>query len=334
MKIKIGKKWIGDKNPTFIIAEGGINHNGKIKTAKEIIAKAKDAGADAVKFQTFTANDLTSVKSKYYKLFKQLELKPDEFGELSDYSKSKNIIFLSTPFSFDAIDLLTKLNVPAIKIASGDLTDIPLIKYAASKKKPIILSTGMSNLLEIHDAVKAVNSLQNKKIILLHSLSAYPTPFHEANIKAIQTMEKRFPYPIGYSDNGKNMLVPIIAVVLGAKLIEKHFTSNNKLKGPDQKLSANPDELKNMILDIRDVEQILGDGEKICQPSESRNLIHVRRSLTAKISLKKGTKISKKDIIIKRPATGIEPKFINKVLGKITTKNIKQDESIKWNDIR
>jgi len=333
LKVKIGKKWIGDKSPVFIIAEGGINHNGDTKIAKKIISKAKESGADAVKFQTFTASDLTSVKSRYYKVFKKLELKPEEFGELADYAKSQNIAFLSTPFSFDAIDLLIKLKISAIKIASGDLTDTPLIRYAALMKKPIILSTGMSNLSEIRDSIKAITSMKNKKIILLHSLSAYPTPFQEANLKAIQTMEKKFPYPIGYSDNGKNMLVPLVAVAKGAKLIEKHFTISNKLKGPDQKFSANPVELKKMITDIRKIEEMLGNGEKICQPSEFQNLIHVRRSLTAKTFLKKGTKISKNDIIIKRPANGIEPKFFNKIIGKKVIKNIKQDESIKWNDL-
>lgn len=333
MKIKIGKRWVGESEPTFVIAEGGINHNGELKIAKKIVDKAKKAGADAVKFQTFTANDLTSTKSNYYKLFKKLELTDKDFKELYEYSKEKNIIFLSTPFSNNAINLLEKLDVPAFKIASGDLTNSPLIEYASTKNKPMIISTGMSNLKEIRDAIKVVKKHGNNKIILMHSVSSYPTPYKDVNLKVIQNLKNEFPYTIGFSDNGDDLLVPVIAVVMGAKVIEKHFTINKKLNGPDQKLSSDPIELQNIIQNIRKVEKMMGNGIKKCEPSELQNIVEARRSITAKIEILQGQKIKAEFIDFKRPATGISPKFMKKVLGKTARKEIKIDESIKWDDL-
>ena len=331
-KIKIGKYWVGESKPTFVIAEGGINHNGKLKLAKKIIEKAKSSGANAVKFQTFTASDLASTKSKYYKIFKKLELNNNEFEELSDYAKKKEIIFLSTPFSNNAIDTLSKIKVPAFKIASGDLTNIPLIEYASAKNKPMIISTGMSNLNEIKEAIKVIKKQKNSEIILMHSVSAYPTPYNDVNLKGIQTLKDKFPYIVGFSDNGNDLRVPEIAVAMGAKIIEKHFTINKKLDGPDQKLSADPIELKNIIKNIRKIEEMMGDGVKKCQPSELQNIIAARRSITARREIMVGEKISKEIIDFKRPATGIEPKFIEKILGKKVKNKIGKDESIKWNN--
>lgn len=333
MKIKIGKQWVGESESVFVIAEGGINHNGKLKIAKKIIDEAKKAGADAVKFQTFTANDLTSIKSNYYNLFKKLELTDKDFKELSEHAKEKNIIFLSTPFSNNAVDLLKKLHVSAFKIASGDLTNIPLIEYAATKNKPMIISTGMSNFNEITDAIMGIKKQGNNKIILMHSVSSYPTPYKDVNLKAIQNLKNKFPYTVGFSDNGDDLLVPVIAVAMGAKVIEKHFTINKKLKGPDQKLSADPIELKNIIQNIRKVEKMIGNGIKKCELSELATMKEARRSITAKIEILQGQKIKLSSIDFKRPATGISPKFLKKVLGKTTKKKIKIDESIKWKDL-
>ena len=334
MKIKIANKFVGDNSPVFIVAEGGINHNGSISIAKKIILEAVNAGADAIKFQTFKAADLTSTKSKYYNIFKRLEFGADEFGELSDYAKSMKIIFLSTPFSDDAVDLLSSINVPAFKIASGDLTNIPLIKYAASKMKPMIISTGMATMKDTELAVKAIKSKGNNKIILLHSVSSYPPPLNEANLLSIKEISKKFSYPVGYSDNGEDMIVPLIAVACGAKIIEKHFTINKKLKGPDQKLSANPIQFKNLIKEIRLVEKMLGDGQKRCQASELDSRINARRGVTAKITIEKGTRIKNEMLALKRPAIGIEPRYLNKIIGKITRKRILNDEPIKWKDLR
>jgi len=333
MNFKIKNKEIGDNNPTFIIAEGGINHNGNIKIAKKMIKKASESGADAIKFQTFTASDLTSVKSKYYKLFKKLELNESQFGEISDFAKKHNIIFLSTPFSEDAVDILHRLKTPVFKIASGDLTHIPLIKYASSKNKPMIISTGMGTIKEIRDAMKAIKSQKNNKISILHSVSAYPPPYSDTNLRAILTLKNTFDVPIGYSDNGNDLLIPLIAVSIGAKIIEKHFTISKRMNGPDHMLSANPIEFKNMIKKIRIIEESLGDGKKQCQSSEFENIIHARRSITSNVAIPKNVKIKQNMINIKRPAKGIEPKFIKSVIGKITKKSIAKDESIKWENI-
>jgi len=334
LKVKISSKWIGGQSPVFIIAEAGINHNGSLKIAKKMITKAKECRVDAIKFQTFKAKDLTSTKSKYFKIFKNLELNANDFSKLYYYAKRKKIIIFSTPLSFESVDVLSKLKTSAFKIASGDLTNIPLIKYAASKKKPMIISTGMSTINEIQDAIKVIQSKKNKNIIILHSVSSYPVPPNEVNLNAIITLKKKFHFPIGFSDNGSDMLVPLIAVSMGAKVIEKHFTLSQKMKGPDHRLSADPQQLAILVKNIRSIEKMLGDGKKICQPSELENRIYARRSITANVTIQKGIKINKKMIGIKRPATGIDPKYFSQILGKKTTRKIKMEESLKWKDIR
>lgn len=333
MKIKISNKWIGDNYPAFVIAEAGINHNGDLKTAKKLITEAKRSNADCIKFQTFQATDLASKKSKFFNLFKKLEFSEDEFTELSNYAKSKKIIFLSTPFSFQAVDLLAKLKVPAFKIASGDLTDLPLIKYAASKNKPMIISTGMANMTEVNEAIKTIKSAKNNKIVVMHSVSGYPTPPDQVNLNVIKSMNKKTPYPIGYSDNGSDNLVPVIAVALGAKVIEKHFTLNKKMRGPDHAMSCDPKELKEFIMNIRLVEKMLGTDEKSCQPSEMTNKTMARRSIIAQNDIPKNTIIDKSMIGIKRPATGIPPKFFYKIIGKKTKHKIKAETPLQWSDI-
>jgi len=334
MKIKIDQKWIGENNPVFIIAEAGINHNGSLKLAKKMINVAANCGADAIKFQTFTAGDLASKKSKYYKIFKNVEFDENEFGEISDFCKSQGIIFCSSPFSEKAVDLLISLKVPLIKIASGDLTDIPLIKYASSKKKPIIISTGMANLNEIRCAIKSINSQKNNQIIIMHSVSAYPTPPVETNLKVLELLKKSFRYPIGYSDNGPDLLVPIVAIAQGAQVIEKHFTLDRKMKGPDHHFSADPLQLKELVKNAREIKKILGDGKKRCQPSELENRIAARRSLVASMDINKGTKITKDLVAIKRPAVGIKPKSLLKVIGLVVNRNIKMDEPFKWKNFK
>jgi len=334
MKIKISNKLVGNNNPVFMIAEGGINHNGKLSLAKKIISKAKAAGADAVKFQTFKAEDLASPKSKFFKIFKKLELDFEEFGELADYAKNQNIIFLSTPFSFDAVNLLMQLKVPAFKIASGDLTNIPLVEYAASKKKPMIISTGMANETEIQQSINAIRKTGNKKIIIMHSVSAYPTPINEVNLSVIKQLREKFKQPVGYSDNGSNLLVPVIAVASGADLIEKHFTINRKLSGPDQKFSTNPSDFKKLVKNIRLVEKMMGVNIKKCQTSEFGNKFAARRSITALTTIERGTKIDKKMLGLQRPASGLEPKYFSRVIGKRAKRKITKGESIKWNQIQ
>lgn len=325
---------MGDNYPTFIIAEGGINHNGNVQMGKRLIREAKNAGADAIKFQTFKAADLASRKSKFFNLFKRLELEDDEFAELSDYAKSNKIIFLSTPFSDKAVDLLESLDVPAFKIASGDLTNIPLIKYAAANGKPMIVSTGMGTMAEIGEAIKAIHATGNMDILLMHSVSSYPTPLNETNLNAIGSLAKRFHVPVGYSDNGGDMLVPLVAVAKGAKLIEKHFTLDKKMRGPDHLLSASPDELKTLVKGIRSVEKMFGSGIKVCQSSELQNRIYARRSVVAASEIQKGSVIRLEMLEVKRPAVGIEPKHLTKLIGKQITRKISEGDAIKWKDIK
>ena len=334
MNIRIAEKQIGKKYPVFVVAEAGINHNGNVKIAKNMISSAKDCGADAIKFQTFRAGDLASKKSKFFKIFKKVEIDYTHLGELSDHAKKERIIFFSTPFSEEAVDVLADLHVPAFKIASGDITHIPLIKKAASKKKPIIISTGMSNFAEIDFAVKAIKSERNNKIIIMHSVTSYPTPSSDANLRAINTLQCRYKYPIGYSDNGAGILVPIIAVSLGARIIEKHFTLNKKMNGPDHSFSADPNELSLLVKKIRETEIILGDGKKNPQPSELQNIQHARRSIIALVDIKKGDKLTYSNIAIKRPGIGIMPLNFHKVIGSSAKRNIKIDQPIKWSDIK
>lgn len=334
MQICLGKKKIGPKYPTFVIAEAGVNHNGSLRIAKKLITKAKNCGADAIKFQTFKADDLSTKESKYYKILKNLELNYDYFAELSDFAKSSEILFLSTPFSLEAIDLLNKINVVAFKIASGDLTHLPLIKYAAKKRKPMLISTGMANIEEVKEAITAIESVKNNKIIILHSVSGYPYTLSEANLLTLNTLRKNFNYPVGFSDNGDKTLVPLVAVAMGANVIEKHFTLDKKMKGPDHRISSDPSEMKELIQKIRLIEEIRGDGIKKCQKSEFLVKINARRSLTALQSIEKNKKINESMIGIQRPGTGIAPKYLQKVLGKKAKRNLKEGRILKWNDFK
>jgi N,N'-diacetyllegionaminate synthase len=333
-KIKIANTSVGNNSKVFIIAEAGSNHNGDIKIAKKMIEAAKLSDIDAIKFQTFRAKDFVVSDSKAFKILKKVELTSLDFEELSDFAKSQGIIFFSTPLSENATDILSKLSVPVFKIASGDLTHIPLIKYVAKKRKPIILSTGMASMDEVKNAVKAVCSQNNEKIIILHSVSGYPTPYNEANLNMIRTLKKEFQYPIGFSDNGEGTFVPLLAVANGAKIIEKHFTLSKKIKCLDRSISLDPKEFKHLVEETRKIEEILGDGIKKCQPSEMEDRIQSRRSLLAEIEIKKGTKITREMIGIKRPALGISPAFLEKVVGKVSQKNIQPRHFIKWSDVK
>jgi N,N'-diacetyllegionaminate synthase len=261
-------------------------------------------------------------------------LSDSDFGELSDYANQCELEFLSTPFSNDAVDLLSKLKVSCFKISSGDLTHLPLIKYASSKNKPILLSTGMGSINEIKESIKEVLKTNNQKIGLFHSISSYPTPYNQTNMLAMQTMMEKFVFPIGYSDNGSDMIVPEVAISLGAKLLEKHFTLDKKMKGPDHKLSASPIQMKELVQRVRQIEEIIGDGQKKPQKCEMEGLIAIRRSIITKKDLKKGETITVNSIKIARPAKGIEPKFFDKLIGRKILKNIPNNTPLKWNQIK
>jgi len=343
--IIIANKIIGKKQKVFIIAEAGVNHNGNINLAKKLIDAAKIAGVDAVKFQTFKSENLVikntkmtdyqkknvGKKESQLKMLKKLELNYEDFIKLKKYCNKKKIIFLSTPHSKDAIDFLEPL-VSAYKIGSGDLTNLPFLKKIAKTKKPIVLSTGMANLKEVREAINVILPI-NKKLILLHCTTNYPCPLKEVNLRAMLTLKKEFNLPVGYSDHTLGIMVPIMAVALGARILEKHFTLDKNLPGPDHKASLNPKELEEMVMAVRDTEDALGSDKKIPTENERNVKKFVRKSIVAKIDIPKGNVIKKNMLTIKRPGIGISPKQINKIIGCVTKKNIRKDTLINWNQL-
>jgi N,N'-diacetyllegionaminate synthase len=331
--IEINKKKIGLNNSTYFIAEAGLNHNGDIKIAKKLIDEAKKSGADAVKFQTYNSEEFLTTSSQYFEFFKNVELSYEDFGELSDYAKNVGITFFSSPFDIDSATELKKIGVPCFKIASSDLTNLPLIKHISKMNLPMIISTGVSTMEEIEEAVNLCYSENNNKIALMHCVADYPTKLEESNLRAIESMKQSFNVPIGYSDNGESDLVDIVAVSLGANLIERHFTLDKNMKGPDHSFSITPIQLTNLISQIRLIEKIRGNGIKTPTLSELKNKNEIRKSITTKTEITQEENFSTKNITIKRPATGIEPKFFEEVLRKKATKKIQTDCSLQWSDV-
>jgi len=336
-------------NHCFIIAEAGVNHNGSIDTAKRLIDIAVDAEADAVKFQTFKADKVvtaTASKAKYqientgtdetqFEMLKRLELSIGAHKELFSYCNEKNIIFMSTPFDEGSADMLDNLGMTIFKIPSGEITNKPLIQYVASKKRPIILSTGMSYLGEVEKAIKWIDEVWDKlankpQLTLLHCVSNYPAAVEDINLLAMETMEMAFGLPVGYSDHTMGNEIPIAAVAMGAKVIEKHFTLDRNMKGPDHKASLETDELKAMVKAIRNIEKAMGDGIKKPSKNEEDTRSIVRRSLVAEKNIKKGEIFTKENIAVKRPGIGIQPEFIEQVINKRAKINIKRDSLLKW----
>jgi len=329
---------------TFIIAEAGVNHNGKVKLAFDLIEAAKDAGADAVKFQTFKADSLVSrkaVKADYqkkttnsdesqYEMIKRLELSLDDHQKLIEYCKSKDIEFLSSPFDLNSIDLLKELGLVTFKIPSGEITNLPYLRKIAGYNKNVILSTGMSDLGEIEDAldILILGGTEKEKITVLQCNTEYPTPYEDVNLKVLFTIKNAFNVKVGYSDHTKGIEVPIAAVALGAEVIEKHFTLNRNMEGPDHKASLEPDELKNMIDAIRNIEKAMGDGIKKPSKSEIKNKTIARKSLIAVREIKKGELFSEENIGIKRPGNGISPMRWDEVIGKIAFQDFAVDDLI------
>ncbi len=334
-----GNKLIDEEEPCFIIAEAGSNHNGSLEQAKKLIDVATEAGADAVKFQIYKAESLYSKYTpefsylkgqKVYELIKDIETPREWLKKLAGYCEAKNIIFLATPFDFEAVDLLEK-SVPAFKIASFEITDLELLQYAARKGKPMIISTGMANLGEIEDAITAIKSVGNEDIVLLHCNSLYPTPAEVVDLKAMATMKTAFKVPVGFSDHTLGIHMPIAAVAMGACVIEKHFTLSMEMKGPDHSFAIEPAELKEMVRCVREVEKAKGTGIKEKSELESEEMyVKARRSIHAKVDIPKGTRITRDMLIIKRPGYGIKPKFIDIVVGREAKKDIKEDEWISW----
>jgi N,N'-diacetyllegionaminate synthase len=328
---------------TFIIAEAGVNHNGSFKIATNMIDVAKESGADAIKFQTWKTEALMKKDTKLanyqkknvgnfksqYEMAKNLELSYQEFRRLKNYCDKKKILFLSTPDEPRSAKFLNELQ-DIFKIGSGEITNLPFLSLIGSFKKQIILSTGMSNLQEVKDAVKILVSsgTHKKDITVLHCTSEYPASIDEINLNAIQTISDTLKIKVGYSDHSLCVEVPIAAVALGATVIEKHFTLDRSMIGPDHKASLEPHELKGMIESIRIVEKILGDGIKRPFPSEKGNIHIVRKSIVAKIKIKKGEIFTDDNLTVKRPGNGICPMKWNEVIGQASPKNFETDELI------
>ncbi|MBU2868064.1 N-acetylneuraminate synthase [Pacificibacter marinus] len=317
-------------DPTYVIAEIGVNHNGDVGLAKQMIDVAADAGADAVKFQTFFADELVTRSAKkaayqlattdtaqsQYDMLKALELTADEFADLNTYCVAKNIAFLSTPFSFRAVDLLDDVGVHAFKVSSGDLTYVQMLDHMARKGKPVILSTGMGTLSEIEDAVRTIEAAGNTQISILHCVSNYPAAAEDCNLAAMNTIGAAFGYPVGWSDHTQGAAMSLAAVARGAKIIEKHITLDVTMDGPDHSASMMPDEFAQMMRDIRNIEIAIGTGVKRPTTAELNTAEVARRSLTVARDMKAGEILSDDDIAILRPGTGLQPKQLPMVLGQ------------------
>lgn len=345
-KVRIGNKIIGEEEPCFIIAEAGVNHNGDIKLAKKLIDVAKEAGADAVKFQTFHAEEIVTLQGrkadyqrrakekKQYEMLKNLELSFDEFRELKKYCDKKEIEFISTPYDIKSVEFLNEeIGVSRFKVASADIINKPLIEAIAKTKKQITLSTGMATLGEIERTISFIRSFGNEDIVILHCTTSYPTPYNQVNMNVLDTLKKAFGLPVGYSDHTLGIEIPVIAVSMGAKVIEKHFTLDRTIEGPDHFASLEPDELKKMVKAIRNVEKAFGSGRKEITEEEKKNIFFMRRSIHASEDIKEGEIIKESNIKIIRPFDGIEPWFLDAILGKKIKTNIKRDEPIKWEDL-
>lgn len=336
-------------NQTLIIAEAGVNHNGDITIAKQLIDVAAASGADYVKFQTFKAEKLVTKKAKkadyqientnenvsQFEMLKKLELDVETHQTLIDYCKIKGIKFLSTGFDTESLELLEKLDIDIFKVPSGEITNLPYLEKIASFNKPVILSTGMCTLQEVKDAYNIIlnNGISKDNITILHCNTEYPTPMEDVNLKAMLTIKKELEVNIGYSDHTLGVEIPIAAVAMGATCIEKHFTLNRKMDGPDHKASLEPNELKLMVSSIRNIEKALGQGLKEPSPSEKKNISVARKSIHIKNNLLAGHILTKKDFIMMRPGDGISPMEYKNITGKRITSDLSIHHKLKLEDI-
>ena len=325
----------------YIIAEAGVNHNGDINLAYQLVDAAKAAGVDCIKFQTFKSENLvshTAQKAEYQKaatgdssqqdMLKQLELSFGEFVSLKEYCDRKGICFLSTPFDFESIEFLNSIEMPFWKIPSGEVTNYPYLVALAKTGKPVVMSTGMCEMQEIGDAIAVLRENGTSDIKLLHCNTEYPTPYEDVNLRAMKTLRDAFGVEVGYSDHTKGIEVPIAAVAMGASVIEKHFTLDRNMEGPDHKASLEPQELKQMVDSIRHIEAALGSGDKRPSPSEKKNMAVARKSIVAAARIKAGDILTEENITVKRPGNGICPMRWKEVLGTRAVRDFEEDELI------
>ena len=328
-------------NHVLIIAEAGVNHNGSLDLAYKMVDAAKRASVDCIKFQTFKSQNLVSKnasKADYQKentgdgtqieMLKKLELTYADFSGLKDYCDKVGIRFISTPFDLESIRFLDSLDIPFWKIPSGEITNYPYLKAIAKTGRPVILSTGMSTIYDIQQALDVLTRNGTTDIKLLHCNTEYPTPYEDVNLNAMKTIHDAFGCEVGYSDHTKGIEIPIAAVAMGATIIEKHFTLDNNMEGPDHKASLEPDELSEMVKCIRNIEKAFGNGIKEPSESEKKNINIVRKSIVAKIDIKKGDILTEDNITVKRPGTGVSPMRWNAVIGTRAIKDFNEDDLI------
>ncbi|WP_066055892.1 N-acetylneuraminate synthase [Robertmurraya korlensis] len=326
----------------YIIAEAGVNHNGSLEVAKKMVDVAKEAGASCIKFQTFVSENIVSKyaeKAEYQQqqtdatesqlsMLKKLELTHNEFIELNNYCEQREIEFLSTAFDFESIEFLKGLGMEKWKIPSGDITNLPYLIKIAKLNKPVILSTGMCTLNEVELAINTLRDNGSGEITVLHCTTEYPTPYKDVNLLAMNTMKAEFGVSIGYSDHTTGIEVPIAAVALGATVIEKHFTLDRNMEGPDHKASLEPKELKEMVRAIRNIELAIGSDQKSPAESEIKNISIARKSIIALKNIKKGDIFTEENITVKRPGNGINPMRWFEVIGQKAVRDFNEDELI------
>jgi N-acetylneuraminate synthase/N,N'-diacetyllegionaminate synthase len=342
--VLIGEKVIGPGSGVFVVAEIGINHNGSVNQAEKLIDAAAEAGADAVKFQSFRADRLliptrdrltaqADGSESTYQMLRRCELSWEDQAKLKKHAEERKILFFSTPFDEESVDFLDSLDVPAFKIASPDITHVPLLRHVASKGKPVLLSTGMSFLNEVADALWHLRAGGAKEVVLMHCVSSYPAAPEQMNLRVLHTLQSYFELPVGLSDHSKGILLSLVAVALGAVILEKHFTLDKEASGPDHGASADPDELRTLIRNLRDVETSLGDGRKKPAVTEEESRLLNRRSIVSAADIRAHEVIAPWMLTFKRPASGLEPRHWEKVIGMRTRRNICKDTILQWEDL-
>ncbi len=343
-EVVIDRRVIGPGAMVFVVAEIGINHGGNLEQAHRMIDAAADAGADAVKFQTFRADRMMlpvrerlaqqeAGSESAYEMFRRMELGCEAHEQLKKHADGRGVVFLSTPFDEESADLLERIGVPAFKVASSDITHTPLLRHIAAKKKPVLLSTGMSFLNEVADALLTLKSAGARDVLLLHCTSCYPAEPEQLNLRAIETLRGHFGLPVGYSDHSLGIIASLMAVAIGAVLLEKHFTLDKQANGPDHKLSMDPAELRSLIQHLREVEASLGSGRKRPVPGERENRRLSRRSIVTLVDIRAFEPIEPWMLAFKRPGDGIEPKYFESVVGMCARHNISRDKILQWEDL-
>lgn len=344
MNVRIGTREVGPDHPCLVVAEAGVNHNGELELARRLVGVAADAGADAVKFQTFRAEHLVtdaapkahyqaesgSEEESQRQMLERLELSKEAHRELQTYCRERDILFLSSPFDAESAEFLAGLRVPAIKVPSGEITNLPLLRRIGGLKLPVVLSTGMSDLGEVEEAVVVLQGMGCEEIVLLHCVSCYPTDPGDVSLRTMATLRHAFGLPVGFSDHTLGLEVPLAAVALGACVLEKHFTLDRGLPGPDHEASLEPEELADLVRGIRTVEQALGDGRKRPAECEEETAEVARKSLVAARNIAAGERIASDAIVASRPGTGIPPSLTEVVVGRTAGTEIQEGSLITW----